>query len=841
MATPYQHLKKYQNFFGVNLKSNDLDEDEFATDVLNVQMRRNGTLEKRKGHQGHADSQGGIGLFAYQRNNPTTGVQDSIVLSVDDNLKKLETCTLTIAYAGAGTSAVVNIVYSVATSQYVFTIDVGTSTVLTQSLGVAIDNPSLYTITSLATVINAVAGFTATVSGSGSTPAAFLKTTVEYDIVESGSLSVEAKYWSTVPYPGASPFSGAWAKRNEDTFENVTSTQLQNCIYFSSAYTDVLKYDGQKVYRAGVPTPELNQPFVAGAAGSNYEYILRFIQGDAVLNEVEGNLVYSNTVSATIASGVTVSANNLLPASGFNATGAIISTAAGPTRTLTVNAGHTIISGDKIYFWDNGTSQFVTRTVVSVLTGPDQIVFSSSEDQVTVVNTSTDNKNVISNNLRIAIYRNEAAGGLAGLFYEIIQIPNNPFTANSTWVDTLSDALLVEKYELTIPLTDRSPPQKGKYISSFQNLMVTSGNLEDPNVVSFGDIENAEYFPIPDNQITINNLIGDQITGIAPANENFVIFQNRSIHAITGDVADSNFRVDLITSDIGCVSHASIQEVRGVLFFLSQIGPRMIQGATIPQAIGSERGNPLVSRVDPLFEQIGTDESDKFKVKRSIAINDRLGEKYWLFLPIEQDNSGETSDTSASRVLVFDYSRGAWIIWSNKDFGSGIAAVGDEIYWQERRWDSTTGVVRTYLYRQSTLNNSQSYHDDGLAITAYHKSRWEFLGEAGVLKTFKAIRVYGVEDLDSPFDLEITTERDWIPDAPLSECSLTFGIGGYGGAEWGSGAYGDPSTTALKHPLNNGRVYSLRVNIENSENLINIALTGYELEIAANYKVEFKT
>lgn len=841
MATPYQHLKKYQNFFGVGFTSNDLDEDEFATDVLNVQMRRTGTLEKRKGHQGHADTAGGIGLFVYQRNNPTTGVQDSIVLSVDQALKKLETATLTISYSGSAASAVVNIIYDVATSQYVLTLEEATTTALTQPLGVAVDNASPYTLTTLAAAINAVTGFTASINGSGTTPAAFLETTVDYDIVSSGSLSVGAKYWSTIPGPVASPFSAAYAQRNLDTFENVTSTQLQNCIYFANAYTEVFKYDGQKVYRAGVPTPELNQPFAVSAAGSPYEYILRFIQGDAVLNEVEGNLVYSDTVNATIASGVTVSVKNLLPASGFNATGAIISTAAGTTRTLTVNAGHTIIAGDKIYFWDDGTSQFVTRTVVSVLTGPDRIVFDSSEDQVTVVNTGTDNKNVISNNLRIAIYRNEASSGLAGLFYEIIQIPNNPFSANSTWVDTLSDANLILKYELTIPLTDRSPPQKGKYISNFQNLMVTAGNIEDPNVVSFGDIENAEYFPIPDNQITINNLIGDQITGIAPANENFVIFQNRSIHAITGDVADSNFRVDLITSDIGCVAHASIQEVRGVLFFLSQIGPRMIQGATIPQAIGAERGNSLVSRVDPVFEQIDISEVDNFKLKRVIALNDRLGEKYWLFLPVEQSNSGEISNTSESKVLVFDYSRGAWLIWDNKDFGSGAVAVGNQIYWQEKRWDSTPGVIRNYLYRQATLSNSQSYHDDGKAITAYHKSRWEFLGEAGVLKTFKAIRIYGVEDLDSPFELQITTERDWIPDAPLSECSLTFGVGGYGTSEWGSAAYGDPSTTALKHPLNNGRVYSLRVNIENTENLVNIALTGYELEIAANYKVEFKT
>lgn len=845
MATPYQHLKKYQNFFGVGLASNDLDEDEFATDVLNVQMRRNGTLEKRRGFQGHGNSEGGIGLFLYQKSNPSTGI-DAIILSADEKLKRLETTKLNIAYSGAEQSAIVNIIYDEPLAQYVLKLEAGTSVSFSQNLGTAIDNAAPYTVASLATAINTFGnGFSATVTGSGSAAAAFIKCVVDYDIVAKGTLAAESTYWSAVPGPIASPFAAAWAQRNSENFENITATELQNCIYLASGYTEVFKYDGQKVYRAGVPTPELNQPFSVGAAGSDYEYIVRFIQGDAVLNEVEGNLSYSDTVNATIGTGVTVSVKNLLPASGFNTSGAIISASAGPTRTISVSASpHTIIPGDRIYFWDDtvGVQAFVTRTVVS--TTETSITFDSSEDQVTVVTTSAGNKNIISNNLRIAIYRNTSGAGLAGLFYEIAQIPNNPFATNSTWVDTAPDTgptSITFNPELTIPLTDRSPPQKGRYISSFQNLLVTAGNLDQPNTVSFSDIENAEYFPIPDNQVNISNLVGDQITGINPSNENFLIFQNRSIHAITGDVADSNFRVDSITTDIGCVSHSSIQEVRGLVFFLSEVGPRFIQGATIPQAIGAERGNQLISRVDPIFEQIGVSEKDKFKLKRCISVNDRLGEKYWLFLPKEETNSGNLSASEGSKVLAFDYSRGAWLIWDTLNFAGGIIAVGDEIYWQEKRWDPTPGVVRTHLYRQLNLVNSQSYHDNGAAITSYHKSRWEFLGEAGVLKTFKAIRIYGVEDLDKPFDLDITTERDWIPDAPLSECSLTFGIGGYGSSEWGNDPYGDPSTTALKHPLNNGRVYSLRVNIQNDQNLTNFSLTGYELEIAANYKVEFKT
>ena len=517
MAVQFEHFKRYKNFYGVDYKSNDLEyPEEYATDILNVSMRKNGTIEKRKGFQGHATSAGGIGLFSYQRNNPSTGSEESIVLSIDNALKKLEADTLSISYSGSEASAIVNIGYDTVTSAYVLSVAIGTDAVWTQSLGIAVDNPTPYTLSQLVTAINAYGhGLSASNSGPGTVPAPFLHTTVDYDIVSLGTLTVDAQYWSTVSGPVASPFSAAYAQRNSSNFENVSSTQLQNCIYFASGYTEVFKYDGQKVYRAGVPSPELNQPFTSSGAGTDYEYAIRFIHGDAVYNVAEGNLTYSNTVKNTFPAAVTVSVKNLAASSGFNATGAIISTGATGVSTIPVTAGHTLISGDIIYFWDALSGSFVNRTITS--TTLTSVSFSASEGLVNVINTGTDNKNVISNNLKIAIYRNVLGGGLAGLFYEVVQIPNNPFAANSTWSDTVADATLELNAELTIPLTDRSPPQKGRYISSFQNLLVTAGDLSNPNVCSFSDIENPEYFPIPDNQITISNLIGDQITGIAPS------------------------------------------------------------------------------------------------------------------------------------------------------------------------------------------------------------------------------------------------------------------------------------------------------------------------------------
>jgi hypothetical protein len=203
---------------------------------------------------------------------------------------------------------------------------------------------------------------------------------------------------------------------------------------------------------------------------------------------------------------------------------------------------------------------------------------------------------VISNNLRIKILRNQNTGVSPTLWFKVVEIPNNSFAATQTYTDNTADANLFTQFlELA---TDRSPPVKGKYLSAYQNLMVTAGDPENPNQVSVSDLTNPEYFPLVFNQFTVTNLQGDVITGIHPASESFLIFQNRAIHAVTGDVPNQSFRVDVITQDVGCVAHATIQDVRGKIFFLSPVGPRIMQGASIPAGLGTAADNQLNSRID---------------------------------------------------------------------------------------------------------------------------------------------------------------------------------------------------------------------------------------------------
>lgn len=851
MGVTYQFNKRYQNFFGYDLRTNDLEfPEQRATDVLNIQYTPTGTIEKRKGYQPNADTGGAsFGLFTYSQVD-SNGVQTVEALGASNTLKKLSEVSITVTYSGSNAVAQIEIIYDTASSVYRCRVYEGTSTVLDYSLGLGVDEVSPITIANLKTQIDAISGgnFSAAITGTSSTPAAFLKCLPIASLIGT-TVTAKARYWSSLNVSAqtglSGPFAGSVINKDTASFENVTSVQLQNCLYLSNGYNAVIKYDGQNVYRAGLPPASDGSSgsytiTTAGTAGANiYVWRYCFVQKDNKGNLIEGNTIQDSQKSFAQPSvnNVTVTVTNILQNSGFNTNCAIVNGAQSSVNTITVDNGttgyHTMKVGDTAYFYDSISASYVER----VVTGTTLTTITIAGAAVTVA----DNR-VISNNLRIKILRNKNTGVSPVLWYELIEIPNNSFASTQTYTDAASDASL--SIQFVEHATDRSPPVSGKYLSVYQNLLVSAGNLSNPNEVSFSDVENCEYFPLVSNQITIQSLQGDLITALHPSNDQFLIFQSRSIHAVTGDVPNQNFRVDVITQDVGCAAHATICDIRGAIAFLSNVGPRVMTGASIPKGLGIAKDSELNSRIDPFFNQRGLSADQTPQLKRAIGFNDRKGEKYYVFIPCESTTSGVKATNEFSTCLVYDYSRDAWVKWNNLDFTAGIISLDSdsEILFCERRDNNPSGVtIVNYVYRFNDSGQFYDYQDHNEAITAYHKSPWEFMGEAGVLKTFERIRVYSSENIDNSFNLTVETEKDFIVDTILSSFILQFGANGYGTSQWDLAPYGDPSTTGIKYKLSNGRCISLRVILKNAEQQANIAITGYELETALPYKPGFKS
>ena len=840
----YLSRKRYQNHFGIDLKSNDLNRaDEYASSLKNAQYKKSGSIEKRRGYQAHASTAGGYGLVTYNRVD-TEAVEVPEIISISNTVHKLAQSTFTVVYGGADPSCLISIYFDTMSSVYKCQILEGTILVLDQSLGIGFDEAVPYTINDLATAINGLAGFTATITGVTTISAAFIPIVRNHNLNDS-DYETTASGWSAVNTTTATPLSGSDTHANDMDFENVSTVQLNNVLFLSNGYDYPQKYDGQTLYRAGVPTPASITHALGGAGavtGTNYFHRARYTQIDNSGNFVEGNLAITTNGLAPVAQSMNVTVANILAGSGFNTNCAVVAGAQAVVNTITVDDGsggsHTMKVGDTAYFFDSVSSSYVERPVTAVA----GTTITISGAAVTVADNA-----VISNNLRIGIYRNQTSIITPTLFYLVDEVPNNSFTATQVVADNITDAAL--GILLDEPITDRSPPPMGKYISAFKNQMIITGNRTLPTTVFFSDSESVEYFPSDSNSFLVDTVTGDIVTGIAPNNELFAIFKTKSIFIVTGNIADGTIRVDLLTQDVGCAAHASIQEVKGTLYFLSDRGPFVLTGGQLPSEMGDGRLEPVFDgqampdeiKIFLFNTQIITDEQT-FQIKRAVALNDRTTEQYVLYIPCESTTSGDRHPNTNSKLFVMDYKRTAYLVWDSLNMASGATLLNNDLYFSERRYSDFTTNVDHILYRRHNLSDAWDYQDNSTAINFDYSMQWEALGEPALLKRFTRMRFYNFEETpNNEFELTIKMETNYVREVTKGSFVLEAATGGYGVSAYSTSLYGDPSEPTLKHKLNPGRVRSMRLRFQNDNSQQNIILPGWEIEACAPFKTGFKS
>lgn len=830
----YTIKRNYRNHYGLNLKRNDLTRPmPYATVIRNARYRSTSSIDKRPGFQGHGATQGGYGLVTYNRKNALTGADEAETLTVGRaGLSRQLFSELTVTYSGALAPVLFSVVYDTTTEQYRCQITEGSTQVLDFALGMPYDVASPVTLNDLATQINALSGFAAAITGSTSTPAAFLKVYRDYEL--DGALTVAASYWEAVNTTVTNPFDTYHSHRNDADFENMSTAQLQNLLYLSGGgYDYVHKYDGQTLFRAGLPTPASLVAAIGGAGaitGNNYLYKIQYVQYDAAGGITESNLLATSNVLSPAAQNIDLTVANVLAGTGFNTNCAVVNGAQVGVNTITVDAAHTMKVGDTAYFYDAVGSAHVEREVTAV--GATTVTVAGA-----VVNVA-DNA-VISNNLRIAIYRSKTSGSTPTVWYLHSEIPNNSFSATQAIVDSTLDAAMLSR--LVPPVTDRSAPPNCKYLAEFQGQLIASGAITSPRTVYWSDIDGPEYFPADSNSQDMESSVGDGVQGMAANNEVFAIFTGRTTTIMSGDLANNALRFELRTSDVGCLAHQTIQDVRGVLHWLSDKGPMKMAGGSMPTPLGEEvdeeTGRIIGGRIDPIMEQSNLSEEQRFNFRRAIAFNDTRAKHYLLCLPAETSTGGENWSNANTATYVFDYDRGAWLLWSNFDFTAGMTMLGDEVYFQRRKYSSFASAVNYVLFRRFVTDTADSYQDDNEPVEMDYGTGWEHDGHPYQDKKFTRLLLYIFDETEnnSP-TLTIEQEVDFIKDSPL--CSMSFSLdgGGYGVAGYGTAPYGNASAEFDDRKLGQGKYKAIRFRFKNEEPQQNCIITGWDLEMVVPYR-----
>ena len=279
-------------------------------------------------------------------------------------------------------------------------------------------------------VSNGVTGLTIAVNGDTDLPASFIQI-LEATIVPSNTIyTLDYWYWvqvnttiippttKIVPFPGSANINF----QNSQQYENASMAAYDDVIYIANGWDFPQKYDGQTVYRTGMPiggrpsviddtTGFISKPFVVT---NTYQYATTYEQIDARGHILEGEIseVWNYAAGLTTtptASDVTVTNLTAAPVTNWNTNFALAvggaATVYGPDEfgfyydlvtlnsgftlrigdtayyanlqaavisgsatsiTIPVNSGHAVLPGDTVYFFD--TSSIEHQRVVDSIT-----------------------------------------------------------------------------------------------------------------------------------------------------------------------------------------------------------------------------------------------------------------------------------------------------------------------------------------------------------------------------------------------------------------------------------------------------------------------------------------
>jgi hypothetical protein len=489
------------------------------------------------------------------------------------------------------------------------------------------------------------------------------------------------------------------------------------------------KYDGNAVYRAGLPTPTIT----GYASGSKFGlFFYQFI-------DAKGNTIYGPaTIVRDMAANGTLTVSTFSGGTGFYG-GFLVKnlTAFTPffinssNRTLNyVKIGDDYQPGSIVTFRTqlasptlqvtiNGSKKtfFVQFVIESINVGAKTITFTADsvgDNEVQFDCISTGDYD-LTGHLSLACFTSdsETTGYTGNLSYSFQSIYSDVSTNVVSYypVDPDKFILLSDIYDLS---TSKLRPPRCKYVYTYGYQLVcapalsfydfennetlyTNNDLVMYSDVSAGDL--GESFSESNRQL-IGNTYDGEISALARVKDSLIAFKDRSIWSLDGILIPGQYALRKIESnEIGCLSSKSILSIDSGLLFQGQDGIYGIDGYKCEK---------ISTRLDPFFVNV-----DK-TLTRSVMNNSSDQHIFWT-------NQG---------MVVFDYEYKNIYIWSGINAESGITV-------------DNQGSLRFFsLTTAKNFRADGALNDSGVAIDAFIRSAWFNLSEPGLLKKATDIRLY---------------------------------------------------------------------------------------------------
>ena len=347
-------------------------------------------------------------------------------------------------------------------------------------------------------------------------------------------------------------------------------------------------------------------------------------------------------------------------------------------------------------------------------------------------------------------------------------------------------------------------------VTVFKAHMFYAGKSTTPQTLVFSEPFDEDGFQSSDGAGTIN--VDDTIVGLKVFRDSLFIFCENRIFKLTGSTL-SDFSIQPVTRDIGCVNKDTIQEFAGDLLFL---GPDGLRTVAATARIGDTALGAITQNVQSIFDTNIRDST----VFDSVVIPDKT--QYRIFF----SKSGQGDNLTRGIVCVrradkFEFSEIRGIKPSATDT---LVVDGDVLVLH--------GDFSGFIHRQEEGNTF-----DGTAILARYRSPDLSFGDTGVRKHMQRVILnYKPEsaidaDLIVRYDNEASDSARPAP-YPLDSSQIAAQFGNAVFSTASSAAqfvFGGPSQPLVRQSIE-GSGFTVALRIHDGGETAPYSLKGFQLE-----------
>jgi hypothetical protein len=154
-----------------------------------------------------------------------------------------------------------------------------------------------------------------------------------------------------------------------------------------------------------------------------------------------------------------------------------------------------------------------------------------------------------------------------------------------------------------------------------------------------------------------------------------------------------------------------------------------------------------------------------YNFKKATAYNWTSQNLYVIYLPLLVSNLW-SMESDRGVILVFDYTKAAWVTWTDIRAGGGLAEYRDNIYFSNTIKNSTGLATADFEGNLNKFVIDQAWDEEVSGtltpIDFQYSTHWESLGDPTGFKKFLRIKLFTDDSSnsigDNKFDIEVRTD-----------------------------------------------------------------------------------